>query len=268
MGVKQLSKISEFEHSLLQLFHDGDSRALNFVYRKSFHALMSYGQNLIRDEFLVTCILQDCYIKAWAHRQRMESLPHIYRFIRMNLRWQILRHIEKSRKSIYGQTLFLDQIEKTIADFEDHVEDEESLDEYSRKLKDITECIKCLSAESQLIVSLHFEKGLTHKQIAERLGKSTFQVSDQLNKSVKQIKNMVLGSKTEVKNSSGKDIHSIGGILSCQQSKIYELRRNHSLSFGEIATKLGLSQNQTQQHYIRAHQLLQSQSEKKSTKRF
>ena len=93
MGSHQISPDNEKAHEHLILFNRGDERAMNFVYRKSFNNLMYFGQTLIKDEFLVSCILHECYMKAWDYREKMESLPHIYRFIRMNLRWQILRHI-------------------------------------------------------------------------------------------------------------------------------------------------------------------------------
>jgi RNA polymerase sigma factor (sigma-70 family) len=195
-------------------------------------------------------------------------MDHIYRFVRMNLRWQILRHIEKSRSTIYGQTLVLDHTEKQIGDFEDAVEDKENYDEEAQKLKAVTESIKYLSAESQQIVLLYFQSGLTHQQIADRLGKSTFQVADHLNKSVKQLKNIMNVSKHEIKNNSVSGINFQTGILDCQQAKIYNLRKNYKLSFSEIATKLGLSQIQVQQHYIKAHQLLKSRSVQKSNYRF
>ncbi|WP_255713734.1 RNA polymerase sigma factor [Dyadobacter sp. CY356] len=229
---------------------------------------MYFGQSLIKDEFLVSCILHECYMKAWANREKMQSLPHIYRFVRMNVRWQILRYIEKSRHSIYGQTSSLDQIEKAIVDFEDLVEEREAFEEEIRNLKTVTETIKYLSNESQQILSLYFQKGLTHKQIAERLGKTTFQISDQLSKSVKQIKSIIHVSKEKIINNSANGIKFGKEISDCQQSKVYELRKNYKLSFDEIATKLGLSQNEVHQHYIKAHQLLQSQSVQKSNNRF
>jgi len=268
MRLSNTSVDSEKADLDLHLFQQGDQRALNFVYRRSFRSLLHFGKTLIKDEFLITCILHECYLKAWDQRNRMESLPHIYRFIRMNLRWQILRHIEKSRHTIYGQTLLLDQFENTIGNFEDTVENQESWEDDIQKLNTITESVKYLSSEAQQIILLHFQKGLTNKEIADRTGKTTFQVSDQLSKSVRKIKGMVHVLKKEIKNNSFKNNKVDTEIFDCQQSKIYDLRKNYKLSFDEIATKLGLSQNEVQQHYIKAHQLLQSQSVQKSNNRF
>lgn len=268
MGIRKLVKHSEIRNSYLRQFHDGDQRALNFVYQNSFYSLLFFGKSLINDEFLITCILHDCFLKAWTNRKRMESLQHIYRFIRMNLRWQILRHIENSRNSIYGQMLSLDQFEGTIGNFEDTIEEQESWKEDTQKLRITTECIRYLPADAQQIVKLHFQQDLTHKQIAARLGKSTSHVANQINKSVKQIKTMVVAALSCRPNNSACSQNITPGILDSQQFKIYDLRKNQKLSFDDIAAKLGLSRPQTQQQYIKAHQLLQNQSRQKESRRF
>ncbi|MBE9463757.1 sigma-70 family RNA polymerase sigma factor [Dyadobacter subterraneus] len=268
MGVRKSSVSSEETTKYLLLFREGKSKGMDYVYRNSFHNLTYFGKELLNDEFTVSCLLHECYLKAWNQRQRLESLPHIYRFIRLNLRWQILRHIEKSRHSIYGQTPLSDQMENTIGDFDDPIEEKESTEEDHKKLRMATESIKYLSAESQQIISLHFQKGLTYKQIGERLGKSSFQVSNQINKSVKQIKNMVhIASKSSEKNSAlVNKAHE--GILDSEQSIIYQLRKQQKLSFCDIAEKLGVSQLQVQQQYIQAHQLLRHQAKQKRANQF
>ncbi|WP_254410946.1 RNA polymerase sigma factor [Dyadobacter diqingensis] len=269
MGLHDLSTDSEKNDRYLALFHRGDQRAMDFLYRKSFHSLLYFGKTLIKDEFLITCILHECYLKAWDHRERMETLPHIYRFIRMNLRWQILRHIEKSRHTIYGKTVLIDHFEATIGDFEDVLTDKESYENDIQNFERIAEALKYLSTDAQQIASLYFRRGLTHKQIADRLGTSTTHVSNQIKKSVEQIKNMVHAqSKRERKNLSVKKLNLDTGTLNPQQTSIYHLRKIQKLSFADIALKLGINQVQAQQQYIQAHQLLQEQNSQQKIKRF
>ncbi|TKT92651.1 RNA polymerase sigma factor [Dyadobacter frigoris] len=269
MGLHDLSIDSEKNDGYLALFHRGDQRAMDFIYRKSFHNLLYFGKTLIKDEFLITCILHECYLKAWQHRERMESLPHIYRFIRMNLRWQILRHIEKSRHSIYGKTVLIDHFESTIGDFEDVLTDKESYENDIQNLERITQALKYLSTDAQQIASLHFKQGLNHKQIADRLGTSTIQVSNQIKKSVEQIKNMVHAQgKRKPKDLSVKKLNPDTESLNTQQTSIYQLRKIRKMSFGDIALKLGMNQVQVQQQYIHAHQLLKNQNSQQKVNRF
>ena len=267
MGLHQLSNVSETNKEYLGLFNHGNQRAMNFFYRKSFHSLLYFGKTLIKDEFLITCILHECYLKAWDHRERMESLPHIYRFIRMNLRWQILRHIEKSRHTIYGQTVLIDHFEATIGDFEDVLVDKESYENDIQNFEKITEALKYLSTDAQQIASLLFKQGLTHKQIADRLGTSTIHVSNQIKKSVEQIKNMVHVQR-KPKDLSIKKSNLDMEPLNAQQTSIYQLRKIQRMSFADIALKLGMNQTQVQQQYIQAHQLLKNQNTKQKVNRF
>ena len=269
MGVKELSTTSTTATHYLVLFNKGDQKALNFMYHKSFNSLLYFGKTLIKDEFLITCILHECYLKAWDHRERMESLPHIYRFIRMNLRWQILRHIEKSRHSIFSQIILIDHFEATVGDFEDVLVDKECFENDIKNFERITQALKYVSTDAQQIASLHFKQGLTHKQIADRLGTSTIHVSNQIKKSVEQIKNMVHTQReTNRKDPSIKKSNLNTEHLNAQQTSIYQLRKIRKMSFADIALKFGMNQAQVQQQYIQAHQLLKNQHTQQKVNRF
>jgi DNA-directed RNA polymerase specialized sigma subunit len=269
MSLHHISMESQKTNLYLTLFKQGNQRAMDFIYRRSFHSLLLFGKGLIDDEFLVSCILHECYLKAWEHRQRMQSLAHIYRFIRMNLRWQILRHIEQSRRTIYGQTLLVDHFDKTIGDFEDPTEDIEKCEQDILRLEMITESMKYLPLESGQIASLYFKQGLTRRQIANRLGTNTRQISCQIERSIEQIKSIVHAAP--IKNHSLSQTQQVcikPDILDDQQAMVYDLRKNHKLSFGDIARRLGFPQTQVQQQYIKAHQLIEDHNAEKKTRRF
>ena len=199
----------------------------------------------------------------------MESLPHIYRFIRMNLRWQILRHIEKSRHTTYGNTVHTDHLKKSVGDFEDLVEDKELWEHDMQRIRKVTETMSYLSEDAQHITSLYFNQGLSQKQIADRLGSSVSQISHQLHKSVQQIKNMVHVSERKERSDtpvmSEKPSYE---ILSTQQARIYDLRKINKLSFSEISVRLGIEHIDVQKQYIQAHQLLHTQSSQMKKNRF
>ncbi|MCF0055141.1 RNA polymerase sigma factor [Dyadobacter sp. CY356] len=261
MAIRKLFNENEKSQKFLDLFQKGERKGMDYVYKNSFDSLLYFGKSLLNDEFIITCILHECYLKAWTNRARMESLAHIYRFIRMNVRWQILRHIEKSPKTTHGQTMLIDHFEKTIGDFEDFDANQESKEQESERIKAALEALNYLSLEAQNITTLYFKKGLSHKQIADRLGKSTFYVSNQIENSVNKIKNIINVSAGKQMISPGaRQPQMPSAILNCQQSEIYALRKNDRLSFIDISKKLKIPVLQAQQQYIKAHQLLQNQS--------
>jgi RNA polymerase sigma factor (sigma-70 family) len=267
MALRELFNEDEKAAEFFSLFQRGEKKGIEYIYTKSFYNLMYFGRTLLKDEFVVTCILHECYLKAWDHRERMESLPHIYRFIRMNLRWQILRHIEKSRHSIYGQTVLIDHFEATVGDFEDVLVDKECYENDIKNFERITQALKYLSTDAQQIASLHFKQGLTHKQIADRLGTSTIRVSNQIKKSVERIKNMV-HAQSKSKDLSVQKLNPDMEPLNVQQTLIYQLRKIRKMSFADIALNLGMNQAQVQQQYIQAHRLLKNQNSQQKVNRF
>jgi DNA-directed RNA polymerase specialized sigma24 family protein len=176
------------------LFQKGNRRAMDFISRRSFRSLLHIGKCLIDNGYLVSFILHECYLKAWGYCNRMQSLTHIYRLIRMNLRLQILRHIEKSHRTIYGQALLIDHFDKTIRDFEDHTEDINKCGQDILWLEMITESMKYIPPESGQGATGYFMQELSYRQIADRLGKSTRQIFSQINRSIEQIKSIVHAS--------------------------------------------------------------------------
>jgi len=269
MSLRHLFIETEKNSHYHSLFQTGDERGLTYFYKHSYPSLFWTGKELINDEFMIPCVLHECYLKAWDHRERMESLSHIYRFIRMNLRWQILRHIEKSRHSIYGQTVSIDHFEATMGDFEDLLTDKESYENDIQNFERVTHALKYLSTNAQQIASLHFKQGFTHKQIAERLGTSTIHVSNQIKKSVEQIKVMVNAQgNTRTKDLSAKNLNPDTKPLNAQQTSIYKLRKIQNMSFADIALKLGMNLSHVQQQYIHAHQLLNNRNIQQKVNRF
>ena len=269
MATQKLFNENEKTLGFLHLFRKGERKGMEYVYKNSFDSLLYFGRSLLNDEFMVTCILHECYLKAWNNRARMESLAHIYRFMRMNLRWQILRHIEKSPNTTQGQTILIDHFEKRLGDFQDLDCNPDLSGDELIKIKSALEAINYLPLEAQNITTLYFKKGLTHKQIAERLGKSTFYISSQIENSVDKIRNIMhVCTGKQMINRPDKQSKMPVTILDSEQSEIYVLRKNDRLSFNEISKRLKIPVLQAQQQYIKAHQLLQNQSSQKAGRHF
>lgn len=258
MGLRSLSAENDKNNRYLLSFKQGDEKALAYFYRKSYSSLLYVGKELINDEFLVSCILHECYLKVWAHRENIESLAHAYRFVRMNLRWQVLRQIQKTPYQVYRQMVFIDHFETTVGDFEDQAD--LSVPEHTHeKLEEASKAMSYLPDERQMIATLYFKQGLTRQQIAQRLGSTSAHISGEIEKSVEQIKKMVLlkrNPKPRVQQQSEPDVYA--HILTRQQASVYALRQAHKMSFAEIANRLGYGQSQVQQHYIQAYQLVKN----------
>ncbi|WP_291044513.1 sigma factor-like helix-turn-helix DNA-binding protein [Dyadobacter sp. 50-39] len=256
MGIRKLHANPGGNGDLLGRFKNGDERAFTGFYDKSFSSLLYVGKSLVNDEFLVSCILHECYLKVWAHRDKIESLPHAYRFIRLNLRWQLLKQVQKPAYQIYRRMTEIDHLEPFLGEKPD-------VDSYFadgtevKRWEEISKAISFLPKQRQLIASLHFKDGHSPKQVARRIGATTLHVSSEIQKAVDELKKMVAPRAT-VPIRQAKQPYPYDHILSSEQAAVFELRHVQKKSFADIASILGYPQTQVQQHYIKAYQLIKN----------
>jgi DNA-directed RNA polymerase specialized sigma24 family protein len=257
MAISELSQTSARNEQYLLLFRSGDERALNYFYKRTFNSLLYVGRGLVNDEFLVSCILHECYLKVWAHRDKIESLPHAYRFIRLNLRWQILKHVQKPAYQIYRKMTEIDHLEPFLSekpDVEGYFKDGSE----QKRWEEIARAISFLPKQRQLIASLHFQDGHCPREVAKGIGASTLHVTSEIQKCVDDLKKIVAPRATvpvgQVKQSCTYD-----HILNSEQAAVFELRQDQKKSFADIALILGYPQTQVQQQYIKAYQLIKNQ---------
>jgi len=256
MALLELSRTSARNEQYLPLFRSGEERALNYFYKRTYDSLLYLGRRLVNDEFLVSCILHECYLKVWAHRDQIESLPHAYRFIRLNLRWQLLKQVQKPAYQIYRKMTELDHLESLLGEKPD-------LDSYfadgteGKRWEDISKAISFLPKQRQLIASLHFKDGHSPKEVARRIGATTLHVSSEIQKAVEELRKMVAPRAT-LPIRKAKQPYPYDHILSSEQAQVFELRQEQKKSFADIASMLGYPQTQVQQHYIKAYQLIKN----------
>jgi RNA polymerase sigma factor (sigma-70 family) len=256
MALHDLSRTSERNERYLLLFRSGDERALSYFYKRTYDSLLYIGSRLVNDEFLVSCILHECYLKVWAHRDKIESLSHAYRFIRLNLRWQVLKQVQKPSYQIYRKMTEIDHLESFLSEKPD-VKSYFSGGSEEKRWNEISKAITFLPKQRQLIASLHFRDGHSPREVAKRIGASTLHVSSEIQKAVEELKRMVAPRAT-VPIRQAKQTYPYDHILSSEQARVFELRQDQKKSFADIASILGYPQTQVQQHYIKAYQLIKN----------
>lgn len=256
MALSELSRPSVCNNQNLLLFRSGDERALTYFYKRTYDSLLYLGTGLVNDEFLVSCILQECYLKVWAHRDKIESLSHAYRFIRLNLRWQVLKQVQKPVYQVYRRMIEIDHLEPLLGEkpdvesyFVDHGE--------GKRWDEISKAISYLPRQRQLIASLHFQEGYSPREVAKRIGSSTSHVTSEIQKSMEELKKIV-APRSAVPVKQAKQSNPYDHILSSEQAAVFQLRQEQKKSFADIASILGSPQTQVQQHYIKAYQLVKN----------
>jgi len=249
----------------LERFKAGDEKILNFIYQDAFASLRAFGLYRLKDEFTVTNIIHESFLKAWEFRDTMESMPHIYFFIRMNMKWELKGCYRNARYRFYRNLNFSAFQEEQIASSSDTIEIEHKAQNEER-LQMIYKVIPYLPKDRQTITKLYFKYGLNCRQIARRFRCSDMAVYRDLKKSVNIIKDILL-KKEHAKNKQRiqKDIPGVlFDSLQEEQKAVYEGRVVQQQSFEEIAFALGLEKTVVLQRYIQACKIIKRQG--KTTK--
>jgi RNA polymerase sigma factor (sigma-70 family) len=238
-------------------FKGGDEMGLAHIYAQFYKPLFKHGLRIVENEFAVDTIVQEAFLKAWAYRERMTSLFHTYRFMRLNVTWSCYDYYRDPTQKLHRNFIYTDNIDNYSGsysasdDLEQPYQDEE-------RLKTIYNVIPYLPVKQQTMLTLYFRYGLSYKQIARRFASTNQAVGNELQKGLDHLKRVIQAKKridgpTIPQNSTS--VHN--ECLEGEMLQLFRLRYEMKLGFDVIAEKMNLSQGYIQQQYRLAHIRLQ-----------
>lgn len=250
--------LHEEEHYYYLDFKDGIESALNYVYDRYYRSLFYYGKRIIDDEFVLSCIVQEAFLKGWEFRETMESMKHIYCFIRMDVKWKCSAYFRNPRNHFHRRMVEYGTVEYYTQDsYENHLDGVNLFDE--EKLKVIEEALPYLPANRQTIMTLYFKHGFSYKKIAQRFGTSGQAITLEVQKSLESLKKIVHAQKkltVKKPELNQRTLPSGTENMDMEMQHIFKMRYEMKHSFATIADKMNISQGYVQQQYVIAHRKL------------
>lgn len=238
-------------------FRDGDENALNYVYKCYYQSLIRHGKRIIDDEFEVSSIVQEAFLKGWKFRETMESMRHIYCFIRLDVSWKCYAYFRNPRNQFLRRMVEYGTVECYIEDLYEQQTEAKFFDE--EKLKVIEEALPYLPANRQTIMALYFKHGFSYKKIARRFGTSGQAVTLEVQKSLESLKKIVHAQKKlDIKTPVIRQKNMPAGTenMDAEMQYIFKMRYEMKHSFATIAEKMNITQGYVQQQYVIAHSRL------------
>lgn len=165
-------------------FHEGNSVAVQHLFKLHYRALVYFANKLINDPQEAEDIVINTFVKLLDKRVSFESLRNIKSFLYTTVRnscLDYLRHMNR-RSSWHKEISYLSETNE-------EVEDEMMK---ARILQEIYNEIETLPSQCRLIFKLIFINGLSSKQISEQLGITAKTVLNQKLKAVRLLKNSLL----------------------------------------------------------------------------
>lgn len=242
------------------LFIEGDETALTYLYEQSYRSLLRYGLRIVPDEFVVNTAIQEAFLKVWKFRERMTSMMHAYRFLRLNVTWKCYTHYRKTKSNLYRYISYSDNLDGFGHSY--YLPEPDNLyNEYSvnhERLETVYNAIPYLPADHRTVLTLYFKYGLSYKQIARRFLTNSQVVNGKLIKGIEYLKKVIHSKKKLDKTCiiGNANTNTYPESLQGEMLQVFRLRYERKLGFDSIATQLNLPLTHVQQQYIAAHRMI------------
>jgi RNA polymerase sigma factor (sigma-70 family) len=243
---------------VFKLFILGYERGLTSLYNQLSRSIYRYGMMLVKDEFIVNSIVQEAFLKAWTFRERLTSLDHTRRFLKLTVRWECMHYYRNSKSKFYRSLIRLDWLENIhLLETLSEPEETNSLSIYTNELLRIIPSLP--NRRQRCILELHLIEGLSPKEISLRLQLPVRAINDEIQNACIYLRSLLTQSTPTPDRTGGrKDTPLNSEQLTREQRDIYSMRYSMRYSFLQIAELLKLPQPYVQQQYVVAHKTLQA----------
>ncbi|WEK20406.1 MAG: RNA polymerase sigma-70 factor [Candidatus Pedobacter colombiensis] len=162
----------------------GDEHCFEVIYNHYAQRLFPFVDKKVRSRSLTEEIIQDIFVQLWINRHLLENVqyPTTYLFnIAANKTLAYLRKISNNQKLV-------DKMASAFPDYTNETEEQLIVEESARVIE---LAVSQLPEQRRLIWELSRNEGLSHKQIAERLGISSSTVNNQLGHAMQHVREVL-----------------------------------------------------------------------------
>ena len=245
-----------------ELFKKGDPKALEQIYSRHKRLLFWIGKQIITDEFVVECLVQDAFLRLWEYRDNIERPEHIFYFTRLVLKQSCYSHYRRSKNKFFRSVHSLDSYENydSYLTGYDPLEVEETIMDkviHDQHYEEIRKILPLLSGERKHLIELCLKYGFRYKAIANAMGKRVSETSKEIRSAIEDVKNLINSHDVLVSKKKIVSKEKEQNQMTEKQSLILKLRFEKKQSFTTIAQTLELSQKEVHNEFVVAYKLSQ-----------
>ncbi len=245
-----------------ELLKKGNSTALERIYVRYNKRIFWFGKQIIDDEFVVECLVQDAFLKLWEYREKIESLDHIFFFLRLVMKYSCYLHYRKPENKFFATVNSLESYENyqsylagyDPADVIENLNEQETQQHY---FDEIIKVLPLLSTERKHLIELCLKHGFQYKAIAKAMGRGITETSNEIKHAIADLKKILSHHDKLIIKTKTVSTEEKQDKISETQSLILKLRCKHKQSFANIAEELELSQKEVHNEFVIAYKFTQ-----------
>ncbi|MGL4584780.1 MAG: RNA polymerase sigma factor [Flavobacterium sp.] len=245
-----------------ELLKKGNSTAFERIYVRYNKRIFWFGKQIIEDEFVVECLVQDAFLRLWEYREKIESLDHIFFFLRLVMKYSCYLHYRKPKNKFFRNVNSLENYENYqsyLAGYDpaDSIENLIDHDRQQHYFDEIIKVLPLLSTERKHLIELCLKYEFRYKAIAKVMGRGITETSNEIKRAIDDLKK-ILSLQEKLVNKS-KTVYPVEKLekMTETQSLILKLRCEEKQSFTIIAQTLELSQKEVHNEFVVAYKFTQ-----------
>jgi len=150
----------------------------------------------LKDDFVVESLVQDCFVKLWQNREKLENPKHIFFFLRLVMKRECISHYHQLKHQFQRSLNRWEEYEH----YNDYLlKDDPALDEAHRQQQAETQqswervqkVLPLLSGKQQDLIELCLAHGFEYKVIARLTGSSTTAVYREVQRAIAQLQKIL-----------------------------------------------------------------------------
>lgn len=164
----------------------GDAQALGFLYDKYVDKLFMAAMRTTDNREMAKDAVQEVFIEVWHYRQTITDIQYSQSYLTKVLRGILLKKLKKEN------TIYHSAMEESFALAEQSIESVLiSRDADTEKKNRLKHALATLTSRQKEVLDLHYNKGLSYEQIAEKLSINYQSVNNLAFRTILRLRNLM-----------------------------------------------------------------------------
>jgi RNA polymerase sigma-70 factor (ECF subfamily) len=152
----------------------GDKQAFKLFFDEYYSSFCLYANSILDDLELSQDIVSDCFVKIWERKDKIQIKTSIEKYVLLSVRNSIYSYLRSPRSKNIDIEFIIERLENTSIEEYD-IEKEETIQRIYKLIEELPE-------QRKRILELATFKGMSYKDIAEKLNISVNTVKTQLSR--------------------------------------------------------------------------------------
>ncbi len=179
------------DRDIVQDLIAGNRLAFKAVYDRLGGGVYSVAVQITKEPFLAEEVVQEVFTRLWLHRDKVDTEGNLWVFLYVVAKRLSINKLRSVKRAKVAHDGLAQQVTDVADSFEERIFYQELVNLLNLTIADLPE-------KQRQVIEMSRNEGLTHQQIAERLGISANTVNNHITRALKQLKTKLKGKNGDL----------------------------------------------------------------------